>query len=201
MQVITNFPFETKEIENEWTLHIAFNSPTFELMELLLKSLAIQGKSINTSIIESVTIADDGHTIDITISPTNGLRRSRLYHGYIPHSTSYALEIIAFAKDESGEIIGGGVGDSWTSTFEDGKLVAVEPYSPKTTSDGHAFFLEQTFLQLLFGHRTLKELNHIYPDCYTRREETAILLRILFPKKPSEYLPNKSVDTSPEFRR
>jgi phosphoserine phosphatase len=34
-----------ERVNSEWTLHIVFHSPTFELMELLLKSLPIQSKS------------------------------------------------------------------------------------------------------------------------------------------------------------
>jgi hypothetical protein len=42
-----------------------------------------------------------------------------------------------------------------------------------------------TFLQLLFGYRSLGELDHARADCYVRNEEAAVLLNILFPKQHS----------------
>lgn len=69
--------------------------------------------------------------------------------------------------------------------FEQGELVAVEPYTPDDYFDCDAFFPEQTFLHLLLGHRSLAEVRHMWADCYARQEETAVLLNALFPKRPS----------------
>jgi hypothetical protein len=42
-----------------------------------------------------------------------------------------------------------------------------------------------TFLQLLFGHRSLEELEAAFPDCTVRGSENRALLNALFPKEPS----------------
>lgn len=70
-------------------------------------------------------------------------------------------------------------------TFENGKLSDVTDYEPKHFFDCDAFFPELTFLHLVFGHRTLEELNSVRSDCYAMNGETAVLLNILFPKQHS----------------
>ncbi len=71
-----------------------------------------------------------------------------------------------------------------TLMWENGRLADVGSYQPKRLEEGDAAFPEQTFLHLLFGHRSLEELRHIYTDCWANDEATA-LLPILFPKRPS----------------
>lgn len=73
--------------------------------------------------------------------------------------------------------------------LENGRFTQIAPYEPKEWSDANALFPELTFLQLLFGHHSLDELKAAHPDCYTQQEETAVLLNILFPKKPSKVTP------------
>jgi hypothetical protein len=70
-------------------------------------------------------------------------------------------------------------------TFADGKLEEVATYTPSDFFDCDAFFPEQTFLHLLLGHRSWAEVRYLWPDCYTRQDETAVLLNALFPKRPS----------------
>jgi hypothetical protein len=50
-------------------------------------------------------------------------------------------------------------------------------------------FPDLTFLQLLFGHRSLDELEAAFPDCVTRGQEPRALLQTLFPKAPSKVWP------------
>ncbi len=73
--------------------------------------------------------------------------------------------------------------------WEKGRLQAVQPYQPKTFEDGHAFFPDLTFLQLLFGHRSLSELDRAFTDCFARNPDAAVLLDAIFPKRPSLILP------------
>lgn len=68
--------------------------------------------------------------------------------------------------------------------FEAGKLAEIGDYEIKRLEDGDAAFPEQTFLHLLFGHRSLAELRHMFVDCWANNEAT-VLLPILFPKRPS----------------
>lgn len=77
--------------------------------------------------------------------------------------------------------------------FENGKLAAAElwraPLWGKEWGEGaHAGFPPLTFLQLLFGHRSLDELKACLPDVWANDEGRA-LLGALFPKQASFVLP------------
>jgi hypothetical protein len=64
-----------------------------------------------------------------------------------------------------------------------------EGYEYNRLEDGDAQFPEFTFLQLLFGYRSIDELNLSYADLYTDNNEALVLLRALFPKRPSRAIP------------
>jgi len=68
-----------------------------------------------------------------------------------------------------------------------GRLSKVEDWRP---GDGpSASFPNLIFLQLLFGFRSLEELQHAYADCTVRGNEAKVLLDTLFPKKASQVWP------------
>jgi hypothetical protein len=84
-------------------------------------------------------------------------------------------------------------------TLERGKVAGVEPWRPDLTVRGLEFgrpssdprrpltmFPDLTFLQLLFGFRSLAELELSFPDCVVRTSEARALLDALFPKTPSD---------------
>jgi hypothetical protein len=73
--------------------------------------------------------------------------------------------------------------------FEEGCLAAVTPWQPADPEDGDASFPDLTFLQLIFGYRSLAELDHAFADCWTSKDEARALLEVLFPKKPSDVWP------------
>ena len=74
--------------------------------------------------------------------------------------------------------------------FDKGRLSQVENYKPGPVGyEGNAGFPGLTFLQLLFGHRTLDELRAAFPDCFVRGDEAMILLQTLFPRQPSSIWP------------
>jgi hypothetical protein len=58
----------------------------------------------------------------------------------------------------------------------------------KELDDDNADFPGLTFLQMVFGYRSLDELYLSFPDCLWDTNETRALLNILFPKKPSDVL-------------
>ncbi len=69
--------------------------------------------------------------------------------------------------------------------FEQGCLAALEDWKPKVHDDeGLAAFPNLTFLQLVFGYRTLEEVRYAYADCWAKPDAT-VLLNALFPKKVS----------------
>lgn len=68
--------------------------------------------------------------------------------------------------------------------FEEGRI-SVEGWKPERVEEGDAAFPDLTFLQLLFGYRSLEELQHAFPDCSASTDAARALLPILFPKKVS----------------
>ena len=74
--------------------------------------------------------------------------------------------------------------------FNKGSLETVEGWKPTPVSHtGNAAFPPHTFLQLLFGYRSLEMLKANFADCWTDREETHVLLNALFPRLPSDVWP------------
>jgi GNAT superfamily N-acetyltransferase len=69
--------------------------------------------------------------------------------------------------------------------FEYGRLKEVVPFQPKTYQEGDAVFPGLTFLDLLFGRRSMEELRYIFPDCYPCNNGAGVLLDLIFPRKPS----------------
>jgi hypothetical protein len=69
--------------------------------------------------------------------------------------------------------------------LEQGRLVTIEPWQPPVGEGGDAAFPNHTFLQLLFGYRSLDELQAAYADCYSNGDETRVLLSALFPRQAS----------------
>jgi hypothetical protein len=76
--------------------------------------------------------------------------------------------------------------------FEKGKLTQAEDYKPTPVGhEGDAAFPGLTFLQLLFGYRTLEELEEAFPDCWcwSVKEEAPLVLNTLFPRQISQIWP------------
>ena len=72
--------------------------------------------------------------------------------------------------------------------FERGKLTGVEEEPRKASDYADLGLPELTILQIIFGRTSFMELHGIVPDVYYDKEEAAILLNILFPKKHSNIL-------------
>lgn len=72
-----------------------------------------------------------------------------------------------------------------TVTFANGMLAEVGSFTPERLQGGDALFPDLTFLQLLFGHRSMADLQHARPDCYAEHGDIALLLDSLFPRRPS----------------
>jgi hypothetical protein len=73
--------------------------------------------------------------------------------------------------------------------FERGFVRSVEAWKPESAEAGDAAFPDRTFLQLLFGYRSFQELKHSFADCWVDKDETRLLLNVLFPKQPSNVWP------------
>lgn len=69
--------------------------------------------------------------------------------------------------------------------FNLGRLESVDVLSALGAQSAGASFPELTFLQLLFGYRSLAELEYAFADCRAHTDEARLLLDVLFPKQPS----------------
>jgi hypothetical protein len=68
--------------------------------------------------------------------------------------------------------------------LDDG-LITVEDWEPTTHEDGDVGFPGLTFLSLLFGRQSLRELRTSHPDCVAYTPAAMPLVDALFPKWPS----------------
>ena len=76
--------------------------------------------------------------------------------------------------------------DGLRLVFDGGRLAAVETWQPAPDDSGKAAFPELTFLQLVFGYRSMEELAYAFADCWVADDEARALLDALFPKKSSD---------------
>ena len=70
-----------------------------------------------------------------------------------------------------------------------GRIYSIQPWNPIPENSGDAAFPDLTFLQLLFGHRSLQDLSRAFPDCSPGKGDTQALLRALFPRRSSNLEP------------
>ncbi len=75
--------------------------------------------------------------------------------------------------------------DGLRLSFAQGRLAAAEAWRAPDHGGAGASFPPLTFLHLLFGHRSLAELEHLFADCRANTEEAQVLLDALFPPQPS----------------
>jgi hypothetical protein len=70
--------------------------------------------------------------------------------------------------------------DGLALAFAGGRLTRAEAWQPAPGAEGDCAFPDRTFLHLLFGHRSLDEVRHLFADCWAD-PEAAALLGALFP--------------------
>jgi hypothetical protein len=73
--------------------------------------------------------------------------------------------------------------------FERGRISGVDRWQPSRAEPGDVTFPGLTFLQLLFGYRTLADLEFAYADCRARSLEARVVTNALFPKGTSDVWP------------
>ena len=93
------------------------------------------------------------------------------------------------AAGHTGEVKVSFYGGGLRLELERGRLSAVERWSPTVEEEGNAAFPDLAFLQLLFGHRSLEELDHAFADCSPGEGDARVLLGALFPRRPSALWP------------
>jgi len=69
--------------------------------------------------------------------------------------------------------------------FERGRLVSVKEWSPAAGAARDARFPGLAFLQLVFGYRSVAELEGAFADCEILSHEARVILSALFPRRAS----------------
>jgi non-canonical purine NTP pyrophosphatase (RdgB/HAM1 family) len=85
----------------------------------------------------------------------------------------------------TGELRIGFYGEGLRLELDHGRLVEAKRWVPEDNVGGDAAFPDLTFLQVLFGYRSMEELDRAFADCWVTMDETRALLDTLFPKQPS----------------
>ncbi len=97
----------------------------------------------------------------------------------------------ALGAGHTGRLVLGFVQGGLAIELEGGRIAAVEPRTPtqddlSATDDAvDALFPGLVFLQLLFGFRSVREIEYAYQDCVVTSNRARALLDGLFPKRPS----------------
>lgn len=147
-----------------------------------------------------------GHPVD-RMFPAQGPRRATALYVRVPRLAGFLARVAPvlerrladspFARHD-GELRLSFYRDGLRLVLEGGRLASAEAWTPTTRLTGQewgmpsaderrasAMFPGLSFLQLLFGHRSLEELEAAFPDCIVRTNEARGLLTALFPKQPS----------------
>lgn len=66
--------------------------------------------------------------------------------------------------------------------FEAGRMISAENTQPASWNKGDAGFPSLTFLQVLFGRRSLSELRDFFPDIWVDNDTAEALVNALFPR-------------------
>jgi hypothetical protein len=72
--------------------------------------------------------------------------------------------------------------------FKKGTIVSIKPWQPEPHEKSDFRCPEQVFSHLVFGHRTIKEIKHLYVDCYGKKDAEE-LMDYCFPKRDSYLCP------------
>ncbi len=128
-------------------------------------------------------------------------KQTRPYGWYVrvPNIPAFLRHVApALERQLAGSVMAGHTGtcqinlyrSRFVMVWEEGRLKEVtDGYEYERLEHGDANFPELTFLQLLFGFRSFDELIASFVDCYPSNSTTRVLLRALFPKRPSHVLP------------
>jgi hypothetical protein len=109
-----------------------------------------------------------------------------LFHVRSALETRLAASI---ASGHTGELKISFFDDGVSVRFDRGRIVEVVGWEPSQADRGHLTFPGLTFLQLLFGYRSLSDLEYAYADCRARSVEARVLADALLPKGVSDVWP------------
>jgi hypothetical protein len=132
-----------------------------------------------------------GHRLSILRAPYAWYLRVPDLRGFLDHIKPILEKRLAesIASSHSQEVRISFYRSGLRMMIEHGKIITIESWKPAANDEGDAAFPGLTFLQLLFGYRSLEDLDYAFADCGCDSEEVRVLLKILFPKKLSNVYP------------
>ena len=179
-------------------LEIAPGTPLFSVAPSLLRALDSLGlqTAVHTGQDYDAILFDLGARHPLFDAIATALPREiRPYAWYVRipdlprflNAVAAALERRLAASQEAGW-----AGDLYLSFYRDGVRlhvergrITVDGWRPGHAEDGDALFPDLTFLKVLFGYRSLDDLQYAYPDCIVDSPAAQALLPILFPQRHS----------------
>jgi hypothetical protein len=93
------------------------------------------------------------------------------------------------AAGHTGDLQLGFYGGGLRFVIAEGRLESVEEWDQGDEWEAGPSFPGLTFLQLLFGYRSLADLEYAFADCRANGEQARVLLDALFPKQSSHVWP------------
>jgi hypothetical protein len=93
---------------------------------------------------------------------------------------------LSFYRDGLGLVFNRGRLTAVTQWTQPRHLLGVERGEITSAPRADVSFPGLTFVQLLFGYRSLEELEYAFPDCLVRSDAARRVVNVLFPKRPSD---------------
>lgn len=119
--------------------------------------------------------------------------KSYAWYMRVPDLAAFILHIRPALEKRLANSIGSGASAVLTLCFyrsglrivlENGRITHAENTPPGKWMHADAVFPPLSFLQLLFGYRSLEEMRYMFADCWAN-EKAALLLNALFPRQSS----------------
>jgi hypothetical protein len=128
-----------------------------------------------------------GHLLPVTRPPYAYYIRVPDLPGFLQHIAPVLEQRLAesLLAGHTGELRIGFYGEGLRLALDHGRLVEAQRWVPEDNARGDAAFPDLTFLQLLFGYRSIDELDRAFADCWVTMNETRTLLGTLFPRQAS----------------
>jgi hypothetical protein len=187
-----------------WSLAIAPGANVLAMLPSLLRALQAEGQRApaedEAGVLTGIAFRlGQQHPIYEALGDIYAPYRTRSYAWYVrvPNLPRFLHQIASELEERlASSLLAGYTGglklDFYRSglrlVFQQGRLLAAEDCQRADFQGSEdAGFPPQVFLQILFGYRSLEELEHMYPDVWASDVAT-LVLQTLFPKRPSNVI-------------
>ena len=188
------------------TIEIVPGTSWFEIAHPILRQIKVIGESYakRDSTEEkplemtgfSIELGGDHPLYDVIPSRMPKVNYPYAYYIRVPDMAGFLQMIVPVLEERlAGSYMCGHSGELKLNFFKSGILmkfehgkISVEEWDEPHFQGSSANFPDLTFTQLLFGHRSVEDLDKAFPDIYFPKEESRYLLNALFPRKPSKVM-------------